>query len=261
MLKEAQMRLQNKTCLVTGGGSGLGRAIAERFAREGARVAVIGRHPQSLEGTVEAITAIGGEAMLVVADISAPEAAVGAVEKIMTQWGRIDILVNNAGVVDRQTCTEASVEDWDRVMNINLRAVFVMCKAVIPQMIENGSGAIVNIASISAVRGQSGACSYSASKAGMINFARTIANDYGRFGIRANNILPGLVETDLSRSRLQEGEIWDEVMAENFIPHYPLGRVGQPSDISNAALFLASDEAAWITGVDLAVDGGYLAKL
>jgi len=255
------MRLHDKTCLVTGGGSGLGRAIAERFAGEGARVAVIGRHPESLQSTVAAITEAGGEAAAVVGDISVPEEAVGTVAEAMAQWGQIDIFVNNAGVVDRQTCTEASVDDWDRVMNINLRAVFVMCKAVIPHMIENGGGAIVNIASISAVRGQSNACSYSASKAGMINFARTIANDYGRFGVRANNILPGLVETELSRSRLQPGETWDEVMAENFIPHYPLGRVGQPIDIANAALFLASDEAAWITGVDLVVDGGYLAKL
>lgn len=255
------MRLQNKTCLITGGGSGLGRAIAERFAQEGSRVAVIGRHAEPLASTVAAITAAGGKAVAVGGDISIPQEAEETVAEVMAQWGRIDILVNNAGIVDRQTCTEASVDDWDRVMNINLRAVFVMCKLVIPQMIDNGGGAIVNIASISAVRGQAGACSYSASKGGMINFARTIANDYGRFGIRANNILPGLVETELSRSRLKEGETWDEVMAENFIPHYPLGRIGQPIDVSNAALFLASDEAAWITGVDLAVDGGYLAKL
>jgi NAD(P)-dependent dehydrogenase (short-subunit alcohol dehydrogenase family) len=255
------MRLQNKTCLITGGGSGLGRAIAERFAQEGARVAVIGRRPESLAATVAGITAGGGEALAVVKDVSVPAMAMASVAEVVAQWARVDILVNNAGIVDRQTCTEASVEDWDRVMNVNLRAVFVMCKAVIPHMIDGGGGAIVNIASISAVRGQGGACSYSASKAGMINFARTIANDYGGSGIRANNILPGLVETELSRSRLREGETWDEVMAENFIPHYPLGRVGQPSDIANAALFLASDEAAWITGADLAVDGGYLAKL
>lgn len=255
------MRLQNKTCLVTGGGSGLGRAIAERFAQEGARVAVTGRRPEPLAATVAAITKAGGEALAVDCDISVAQRAVEAVAAVMAKWGRIDILVNNAGIVDRQTCTEASVEDWDRVININLRAVFVLCKAAIPHMIDNGGGAIVNIASISAVRGQGNACSYSASKAGVINFARTIANDYGRFGVRANNILPGLVETELSRSRLQEGESWDEVMAENFIPHYPLGRVGQPIDISNAALFLASDEAAWITGIDLVVDGGYLAKL
>jgi NAD(P)-dependent dehydrogenase (short-subunit alcohol dehydrogenase family) len=254
------MRLQNKTCLVTGGGTGLGRAIAERFAEEGAQVAVIGRHPEPLAATVATIDAAGGEAILVAGDISIPEEATGIVAKVAAQWGGIDVLVNNAGIMDRQTCTEASVEDWDRVMNVNLRAVFVLCKAVIPHMLEKG-GAIVNIGSISAVRGQAAACSYSASKAGMINFARTVANDYGCFGIRANNILPGLVETELSRSRLKEGETWDEVMAENFIPLYPLGRVGQPIDVASAALFLASDEAAWITGVDLAVDGGYLAKL
>lgn len=255
------MRLQDKTCLVTGGGSGLGRAIAERYCAEGARVAVVGRRADALEQTVAALRAAGGEACAVAGDITVPEFAASAVGEVVGRWGRIDVLVNSAGAVIRKPCAETSVEEWDRVMDINLRAVFLMCHEVLPHMVAAGSGSIVNIASISALRGQPSACSYSASKAGMINFARSIANDYGRHGIRANNILPGLVETELSRSRLKPGETWDGVVAAQFLQFYPLGRVGQPADIANAALFLASDEAAWITGIDLVVDGGYLARL
>ena len=255
------MRLKNKVCLVTGGGTGLGRAIAERFALEGARVAVGGRREELLQTTVEAIVAAGGEAIALPGDIRFAETAAALVAATVAKWGRIDILVNNAGKVDRQTCTEASVADWDDVINLNLRATFVTCKTAIPHMIDNGGGAIVNIASISALRGQLKASSYSASKAGVVNLTRAIANDYGRSGIRANSILPGLVETELSRSRLQPGQDWDQLMEKHFIPLYPLGRIGQPSDIANAAVFLASDEASWITGVDLVVDGGYMAKL
>lgn len=255
------MRLQNKICLVTGGGSGLGRAIAERFGAEGARVAVVGRRADALAQTVATIEAAGGEACAIASDITLPESAAGCVRDALARWGRIDVLVNNAGAVIRKPCAEMTIEEWDRVMDINLRAVFLMCHEVLPHMIAGGGGSIVNIASVSAARGQPSACSYSASKAGVCNFARSIANDYGRHGIRANNILPGLVETELSRSRLRPGETWEEVVAAQFLHHYPLGRIGAPADIANAALFLASDEASWISGVDLPVDGGYMAKL
>jgi len=255
------MRLQDKICLVTGGGSGLGRAIAERFCAEGARVTVVGRRAEALEASVAAITAAGGEAHAVVADIADPAQAARCVREVAERWGRIDVLVNNAGAVIRKPCAELSVEEWDSVMDVNLRAVFLMCHEVLPHMVASGGGSIVNVASISALRGQPNACVYSASKAGVVNFARSIANDYGRHGVRANNILPGLVETELSRSRLKPGETWEEVMRAQFLPHYPLGRVGQPADIANAALFLASDEASWISGIDLIVDGAYMAKL
>ncbi len=255
------MRLHEKTCLVTGGGSGLGRAIAERFGAEGARVAVVGRRADALERTVAAVTAAGGEACAVTSDLTIPEAVTGCVREVIARWGRIDVLVNNAGAVIRKPCADMSIEEWDRVMNINLRAAFLMCHEVLPHMVAAGGGAIVNIASVSAARGQPSACSYSASKAGLCNFARSIANDYGRHGVRANNILPGLVETELSRSRLKPGETWEEVVAAQFLHQYPLGRIGAPADVANAALFLASDESSWISGVDLPVDGGYMAKL
>ncbi|MGE3771690.1 MAG: SDR family NAD(P)-dependent oxidoreductase, partial [Gammaproteobacteria bacterium] len=204
------MRLQHKTCLVTGGGSGLGRAIAQRFCAEGARVAVVGRRAESLEGTVAAVRAAGFDACAIAGDITLPAFAAHCVGEVISRWGRLDVLVNSAGTVIRKPCAEMSIEEWDRVMDINLRAVFLMCHEALPHMVTAGGGAIVNIASISAVRGQPSACSYSASKAGLVNFARSIANDYGRHGIRANNILPGLVETELSRSRLKPGETWDE---------------------------------------------------
>ena len=255
------MRLHHRTCLVTGGGSGLGRAIAERFCAEGARVAVIGRRAEALDDAVAAVRAVGGEACAIAGDITLPAFAASCVREVIARWGRLDVLVNSAGAVIRKPCAEMSVEEWDRVMDINLRAVFLMCHEALPHMITGGGGSIVNIASISALRGQPSACSYSASKAGLVNFARSIANDYGRHGVRANNILPGLVETELSRSRLKPGETWDDVVAAQFLQLYPLGRVGQPADIANAALFLASDEAAWISGIDLVVDGGYLARL
>ena len=260
------MKLENrfpqKRVLITGANSGFGKAMAMHFGRKGWRVAVTGRRPDAVRAAAEDVRRAGAaEAVAMVIDVSKPDDFAAAAAQVEAQWGGLDILVNNAGIIDSARLQDITLGQWHRVMDINLRAVFLMCHEVLPHMVAAGSGSIVNIASISALRGQPSACSYSASKAGMINFARSIANDYGRHGIRANNILPGLVETELSRSRLKPGETWDGVVAAQFLQFYPLGRVGQPADIANAALFLASDEAAWITGIDLVVDGGYLARL
>jgi NAD(P)-dependent dehydrogenase (short-subunit alcohol dehydrogenase family) len=253
------MRLQGKTALVTGGGSGIGRAIAQRFVEEGARVAINGRRKVPLE---EAANAIGGDILALTGDVS-DEAEVDAIVRaVVARWGRIDVLVNNAAViVSRTALVDTPVDAWDRMTAINVRSVYLVCKAVLPHMIDEGSGAVVNIASVAGQRGQPSNSAYSTTKAAILNLTRSIAVDYGQYGIRANSISPALVRTEMAETRLKPGDDWDERAAREWIPNYPLGRLGRPEDIAAGVLFLASDDASWVSGVDLTMDGGMMAKL
>lgn len=248
------MRLPDTVALVTGGGSGIGRAICERFAAEGARVVVVDRYGERAEETAHRIAEAGGEAIASETDVAHAAAVAAMAEQALATYGRVDLLVNNAGVSlgdDLRTIDEAT---WDLNLAIVLKSVFLCTKALVPGMIERRRGAIVNIASVNGLMGI-GEDAYSAAKAGMINLTQNMATRYGEFGVRANVICPGTIRTPIWRERLQR----EPRVFEQLAKWYPLRRVGEPEDVANAALFLASDEASWITGAVLPVDGGLMA--
>ncbi len=248
------MRIPNTVSFVTGAGSGIGRAIAERFAREGSRVVAAGRTAGPVEETARRIGAAGGEAIAVVCDVTETTSVKAAVRQAVEAFGPIDILVNNAGGSygdDILTFDEAT---WDRNFEVVLKSVYRCCRATLPSMIERRRGSIVNVASVNGMTGI-GEEAYGAAKAGMINLTQNMAIKYGRYGVRANVVAPATIRTPIWNARVAERPtIFDDLAA-----WYPLGRVGEAEDVANAALFLASDEAAWITGVTLPVDGGLLA--
>ena len=248
------MRLPDTIALVTGGGSGIGRAIGHRFAREGAKVIVADRAGERAETVAGEIAAAGGEALAVESDVT-DRAAVGAtVERAVERFGRVDVLVNNAGVSiggDPVTMDEAT---WDLNFDVVLKGAFFCAQAVLPGMLERQRGVILNVASVNGLTGI-GEEPYSAAKAGMVNLTQNLAVRYGDRGIRVNCVAPGTIRTPIWGERLaRDPGVFDKLAA-----WYPLGRVGEPEDIANAALFLCSAEAAWITGVTLPVDGGLLA--
>ncbi|MCM8747711.1 glucose 1-dehydrogenase [Thermomicrobiaceae bacterium CFH 74404] len=248
------MRLADKVALVTGSGSGIGRAIAERFAREGARVIVNDLHRDRAEETVQRIAAAGGEALAIQADVTQSAAVQAMVEQGIAAFGQIDILVNNAGASQGDDILTFDEATWDWNLAVVLKSAYLCSRAVLPRMIERRSGAIVNISSVNGIAGL-GEEAYSAAKAGMNVLTKNMAVKYGRFGIRVNVICPGTIRTPIWGPRLEK----DPLIFEKLAKWYPLGRVGEPEDIANAALFLASDEASWITGTVLIVDGGLLA--
>jgi NAD(P)-dependent dehydrogenase (short-subunit alcohol dehydrogenase family) len=248
------MRLAGKTALVTGGGSGIGQAIAERFAAEGAQVTVAGRTRASVAETVAHITGQGGAAVPAGADVTDAAAVQAMVADALDAMGAIDILVNNAGKAIGDGILETDVETWDLDLAVVLRSVFLCTKAVLPGMIDRRQGAIVNISSVNGLTGL-GEEGYSAAKAGMINLTQNVAIRYGPSGIRANCICPATIRTPIWHDVLER----DPDVLERLAAWYPLGRIGEPDDVANAALFLASDEASWVTGATLTVDGGLMA--
>lgn len=250
------MRLQDRVALVTGGGSGIGRAVCLRFAQEGAHVIAADWHEDRAQETAALVEAAGGAAHGVRADVSREDDVAALVDAAQLRFGPVDILVNNAAISDGDDIRTISVEQWDRNLAVVLRSVFLCTKAVLPGMIAQRRGSVVNIAS---VNGQAalGGEPYSAAKAGVINLTKNLAVKYGAYGVRANVIAPGTVETPIWQARLDE----QPDIFERLTAWYPLGRIGQPEDIANAALFLASEEAAWVTGAVLNVDGGLMAGL
>lgn len=253
------MRFKDKVVLVTGGGTGIGRAIALHFSKEGARVAVSGRRETPLE---ETLSRMDGEGVMIKADVASPKDVAKMVRTVVSKWGRLDVLVNNAAtIVSRTNLGDTAIDAWDRMMDVNVRGVFLCCKEALSIMEKQGAGSIVNIASVSGQRGQPSNSAYSTSKGAIMNMTRSLAVDYGPKGIRINSVSPALVDTEMARTRLKPGEDWDKRAAREWIPNYPLGRLGKPEDIAQGVLFLASDQASWITGIDLILDGGLLAKL
>ena len=253
------MRFQNKTVLITGGGTGIGRAIARAFAREGALVAIAGRRQGPLDQT---LALIGGEAIGIQADVSNKGAVDAMVANVVEKGGRLDVLVNNAStILSRTPIGDTEEEDWDRVMDINVKGVYLCSKAAVNVMKGQREGVIINIASVAGQRGQLSNAAYGTTKGAVMNLTRTLAVDYGPYGIRVNSLSPALVDTEMARTRLKPGEDWDERARKEWIPNYPLGRLGTPEDIANGALFLASSDASWVTGIDLRMDGGLLARL
>ena len=250
------MLLAKTVAVVTGGGSGIGRATAELFAREGATVVIADLHGDRAESVAKGIDDAGGTAMAVEADVATPEGVDHVFARADSVFAPVDILVNNAGASLGNDLRTIEPDLWDRNFDIVLKSAFLCTKAALPGMIARRKGAIVNIASVNGLMGL-GEEAYSAAKAGMVNLTQNTAIRYGEFNVRANCIAPGTVDTPIWAERKA---VNPNVMQE-LAAWYPLGRVGQPEDIAQAALFLVSDAASWITGVVLPVDGGLTAGL
>jgi len=248
------MRLKNKVAIVTGGGAGIGEAIALRFAQEGARVVVAEISASRGKSTVEAIQKLGGEAVFVQTDISSEPQVKALVETTLNRLGRIDVLVNNAAVLISHgeiRAHELSNEEWDNTINVNLRGYWLCSKYTIPSMIAQGAGIILFIGSRTAIRGFAGLAAYSASKGGALALMRSMAADYARDGIRINAIIPGTMDTPMNADEFSEPEARNK-----YIPKIPAGRLGVGTDIAGMATFLATEEASFCIGGLYFVDGG-----
>jgi len=251
------MRFEGKKVLVTGGGRGIGRAIAIAFAQEGAHVAVNAAHLSTAEETADLIRANSGQAMAIEADVTDEEKVRDMVNQIVNEFGCVDILVNNAGTSHPIIPTlEQDTADFDRVIATNLRSAYICCKAAGHHMVPRRSGKIVNVASISGLTGQPMRTGYAPSKAAMINMTMALAVEWGRHGINVNAVAPGHVLTDLVRGSISKGVLSEE----RLVNRTALGRLSTPEDVANAVLFLASEEASAITGIYLAVDCGWMAN-
>jgi NAD(P)-dependent dehydrogenase (short-subunit alcohol dehydrogenase family) len=255
------MRLQDKVALITGGGSGIGRACASLFAREGARVVVADQDEAYLGEATRQLESESADFTVVVGDVSAASDVERMVEATVQAYGRLDVLVNSAGITSRQLPDTASAEEvWDRVVDVNLKGTYLACWYAVPEMRRSGGGSIVNLASIMGLVGYpvgrgGGFNPYPASKGGVLQLTRNLAIDGAADGIRVNCICPGYVESNLTRVLTE-----DAAMRQGIEARHPMGRFARPEEIANAALFLASDESSFVTGAPLIVDGGYTAQ-
>ena len=249
------MRLEGKTAFVTGGGSGLGRAAAERFAQEGATVVAADVDVEGAEETVERVEAAGSSGEAVELDVTDAAAFHAAVDATADEHG-LDVILNNAGIShERNDVEDIDEATRDRVIDVNVKGVWNGTHAAVPHFKEQGSGAIVNTASLAGVIGSPGASAYSLSKGAVVNFTRAVAAEVGPDGVRANAVCPAITETPMVLSGRDPDE-WEEIK-ERMLRQYPLRRLGRPEDVANAMLFLASDESSWVTGHALVVDGGF----
>jgi 3-oxoacyl-[acyl-carrier protein] reductase len=250
-------KLDGRVAVVTGAGSGIGRASAELFAQEGARVVVVDVNAEPAQATADAIEAAGGKALAVPTDV-ADDAAVRAMAAAANErFGRVDVLMSNAGILDDfEPAHETSDETWSRILGVNLNGMFFTARALIPGMLENGAGAIVNVASTAGLNGGNGGAAYTTSKHAVIGFTRQLCFDYARLGLRCNVICPGAVESGMTK------EIFAAESAEvmKAVNSAPIGRWAQPEELATAALFLASDDASFVNGAVYVVDGGFDSK-
>lgn len=247
--------LHGKVAVITGGASGIGRATAQLFAREGAAVAIADKNRQAGE---RAVQDIGDRAIFELADVTKAADCERVVQRSVHDFGGIHILVNNAGIIRRNSVLELSEEDWDRVMAVNVKSIFLLSRLVVPIMAKVGGGAIINMASGWGLAGGPRAAVYCASKGAVVLLTKAMAIDHGSQNIRVNCICPGDTDTNMLRSEAQQlGEREDRFLAESA--RRPLGRVGRPEEIAQAALYLASDASSFVTGTALVVDGGGLA--
>jgi 3-oxoacyl-[acyl-carrier protein] reductase len=250
--------LRGKVVIVTGAAAGIGRATALRFAGEGCRVAGLDVNEEAGAGLVDEIGKAGGEGLFRRVDVSRADSVEEGVAAVVGRWGRIDVLVNNAGILsdaqlvkwkDGAVAGTLSDEAWDAVLAVNLKGVFLCTRAVVPHLIRGGGGVVLSASSVVGLYGNFGQTNYVATKAGIVGMTRTWARELGKYGIRVNAVAPGFVATEILRSMPQK-------ILDAMVQHTPLGRMGQPEDIANAYCWLASDQASFVTGHCLSVDGG-----
>ncbi len=243
------MRLQGKKALITGAAQGIGKSIALAMAKEGADIGIADVNLESAEKTAQEIMTSGVKSIAVKLDVSRQEEVARAFEIVMKEFGAVDILVNNAGITRDTVLLRMKEEDWDAVLDINLKGSFLCCKEAVKIMAKQRSGKIISISSVVAFMGNPGQINYSASKAGLIGLTKTIAKEYASRGIRANAVAPGFIQTAMT-------DVLSDAVKEEMKKAIPLGQFGTPGDVANAVLFLASGEADYITGQVIHVNGG-----
>lgn len=246
------MRLKDKVAIVTGGGSGIGRATALLFAEHGARIVVADVDVKGGEETVSLIEHHNGEAVFIKTNVANSSEVKEMVDGAIEEFGAVDILVNNAGIGNSEVrSVELSEEEWDQVIDINLKGVYLGIKYAVPEMMKKKTGAIINTASLLGLKGQKYTSAYNASKGGVVILTKNAALEYGKYGIRVNAVAPGVIDTKIIEGWRQNERKWPIISRANA-----LGRIGSPEEVANAILFLASDEASFVTGATLSVDGG-----
>jgi len=246
-------RLAGRIAIVTGAGRGIGRGIALGYAREGAKVALVSRNTEELQVIADEISASGGEALVAPADVRDSVAVNAVVEQVVAHWGSVDALVNAAGIPMAVPTTELSDEKWQMTLDININGTFFFCRAVAPHMIAKGHGTIINIGSLHSFQGIPMRAAYAASKGGVLQLTRSLATEWAPHGVRVNCISPGWIRTPLQDEMVRQGRL-DRTP---IIARTPIRRIGEVSDIVGPAIFLASDESAFIVGEQLIVDGGW----
>ncbi|NIK78705.1 3-oxoacyl-[acyl-carrier protein] reductase [Paenibacillus castaneae] len=247
-------RFTNKVAFVTGASRGIGNSIAERFASEGAKVALVSNNEEELDQAEQRCNELGYEVLPLVVDVSNADQVEHAVERTVAEWGRVDILANNAGIAWEEDFLELKDDNWRKMLDVNLNGMFYTAQRISRQMVKQGGGVIINMASTNGIVGEAKYAHYNASKGGIVLLTKTMALELGKYNIRVNSVCPGYIQTPMSEA------IDDPEFVEQYIRmKIPLGKVGKPSDVAGVFAFLASGDAAFITGTEIIVDGGQLA--
>ncbi|MDD9270479.1 SDR family NAD(P)-dependent oxidoreductase [Paenibacillus sp. GCM10023248] len=251
------MRLKEKVTLITGGAHGIGRAISRRFAREGAKVAIADNEAEALEEAGGLLRAEGAEVLAVVTDVQCKSQIDAMIDQVTARWGRLDVVVNNAGICRPSRFLEMTEEDWDRHMNVNLKGAFLVSQRAAKEMVRQGAGgSIIQMSSVNGLAAESEQAHYNASKGGLNLLMMSMALELAEHGIRVNSLCPGFIETRLTQPLIDNPQA-----IGNYVMSIPMRKVGQPEDIADAALFMASDESRYMTGHCMVIDGGQIIKL